>query len=94
MDQFSIAFPTGSVICTGRDYLICHQLGRKWKVYKVEDLLLFKRLMPVQNDPSMLLLEEHMLDSMTSAYFNEVQLLLTAILSASRKPYRISTAKR
>ena len=78
MNQFSVAFPRGAVVCTAGDHLICHNHGREWTVYKVEDLLLIKRLMPVQNDPSMLLIEEHMLDSMTPAYFNEVQLLLTA----------------
>ena len=77
MNQFSVAFPTGAVVCTAGDYLICHHLGREWTVYKIEDLLLIKRLIPAQDDPSMLLIEEHMLDSMTPAYFNEVQLLLT-----------------
>ena len=79
MDQFSIAFPMGSVVCAAGDYLICHHPGEKWKVYKVEDLLLVKRLVPLLNNPSALLIEEHMLDSMTPAYFNEVQLLLTAV---------------
>lgn len=81
MDQFSIAFPRGAVVCTAGDYLICHHLGREWRVYKVEDLLLLKRLIPVDNAPSMLLIEEHLLDSMTPAYFNEVQLLLTAFVA-------------
>lgn len=77
MDQFSIAFPKGAVACAPGDYLICHHSGDGWKVYRVEDILLIKRLVPFLNDPSMLLIEEHMLDSMPPAYFNEVQLLLT-----------------
>ena len=79
MDQFSIAFPKGSVVCAAGDYLICHHSGEEWRVYRVEDLLLVKRLVPLLNDPSTLLIEEHMLDSMTPAYANEVQLLLTAV---------------
>jgi hypothetical protein len=78
MDQFSITFPNGAVVCAAGDYLICRHSGEGWKVYRVEDLLLVKRLMPLANDPSTLFIEEHMLDSMTPAYFNEVQLLLTA----------------
>jgi hypothetical protein len=79
MDQFSIAFPKGAVVCAAGDYLICHHFGEGWKVYRVEDLLLVKRLVPSLNDSSTLLIEEHMLDSMTPAYFKEVQLLLTAV---------------
>lgn len=78
MAQFSIAFPNGSVVCAAGDYLICHHSGEGWKVYRVDDLLLVKRLVPALNDPSTLLVEEHMLDSMPPAYSNEVQLLVTA----------------
>lgn len=74
----SIAFPKGAVACAAGDYLICHEPGAGWQVYGVEDLLLVKRLVPVVNDPSALLIEEHLLDSMTPAYFNEIQLLVTA----------------
>jgi hypothetical protein len=78
VDQVSIAFPKGSVVCATGDYLICHHSGEGWKVYRVEDLLLVKRLLPLLNDPSALLVEEHTLDSIAPAYFNEVHLLLTA----------------
>lgn len=77
MDEFSIAFSKGSVVCAGGDYLICHRAGEGWKVYRVEDLLLVKRLVPLLTDPPALLIEEQMLDSMTPAYANEVQLLVT-----------------
>lgn len=76
MGEFSIAFSKGSVVCAPGDYLICHR-GEGWKVYKVEDLLLVKRLVPVLTDPPELLIEEHALDSMTPAYANEVQFLVT-----------------
>lgn len=79
MDQTSVFFPDGSVVCAPGDYLICHPSGERWKVYRVEDLLLVKRLVPMLTDPSALLVEEHMLDSVGPAYFNEVQLLLTAL---------------
>ncbi|WP_157237936.1 hypothetical protein [Desulfobacter curvatus] len=59
--------------------MICHHSPAGWQVYRVEDILLVKRLLPVRNDPSTLLIEEHMLDSMTPAYFNEVHLLLTVL---------------
>jgi hypothetical protein len=79
MDQYSVAFPEGAVVCTPRDYLICRHLGEGWQVYRVEDLLMVKRLIPRATDPPTLIIEEHLLDSMAPAYFNEVQLLLTAL---------------
>jgi|SRR5918911_2087022 hypothetical protein len=78
MDQFSFAFPIESVVCATGDYLICHHSGEAWQVYLVEDLLIVKRLVPLLNDPATLMLEEQLLDSMPPAYFNEVQLLVTA----------------
>ena len=78
MDQFSISFPAGSVVCAAGDYLARHDSDEGWEVFRVEDLLLVKRLLPVLNDPSAMLIEEHMLDSMPPAYADEVQLLLTA----------------
>ena len=78
MSEITVAFPSGSVICAPGDYLVCRNSGSRWKVYQVEDLLLIKRLIPVLNDPASLFIEEHMLDSMSPAYHNEVQLLLTA----------------
>jgi len=79
MDQFCVAFPKGSVVCAAGDYLICCHSGEERKIYRVEDLLLVKRLLPSLNDPSTLLIEEHTLDSMSPAYGSEVQLLLTAV---------------
>jgi hypothetical protein len=79
MNQFSIAFPKGAVVCAAGNYLICHPSPERWQVYRVEDILLVKRLVPLLDDPSILLIEEHMLDSMSPAYFNEAQLLLTAV---------------
>lgn len=81
MNQFSIAFPEGSVVCNAGDYLVCQCSATEWRVYRVEDILLIKRLVPFKQNPSILLIEEHMLDSMTPAYFNEVQLLLTVTAS-------------
>ena len=78
MDQFSFAFPIGSVVCATGDYLICRHSVEAWRVYLVEDILTIKRLVPLLNDPSTLMLEEQLLDSVAPAYFNEVQLLLTA----------------
>lgn len=79
MNPFSNVFPEGSVMCTAGDYLVCQQSTAEWRVYKVEDILLVVRLVPVENEPSILLIEDHMLDSMPPAYLNEVQLLLTVI---------------
>jgi hypothetical protein len=81
MDASFIRFPKGAVVCAPGDYLLCH--GRPtgcagWRVYRVEDLLLVKRLVPVLPDPATLMLEEQVLDSVAPAYFNDVQLLLTA----------------
>ena len=82
MDQFAIMFPQDAVICAPGDYLVCHQPDTGWQVYRVEDLLLLKRLIALLNNPSALMLEEHMLDSMAPAYFNEVHLLVTAFAPA------------
>lgn len=81
MELFSIDFPAGSVVCAAGDYLICRHSSEAWKVYRVDDLLLVKRLVPLLNDPRRLIVEEQMLDSISPAYFNEVQLLLTAFES-------------
>ncbi|MCS6303122.1 MAG: hypothetical protein H8K07_05590 [Nitrospira sp.] len=47
-------------------------------MYRVENIILVKRLLPLLNNPATLLIEEQMLDSMSPVYHNEVQLLLTA----------------
>ena len=78
MNQFSLAFPEGAAVCAAGDYLLCRRPGEAWRVYRVEDILTVKRLVPVVDDPSTLMLEEHLLDSVTPAYHEEVQLLLTA----------------
>ena len=78
MDEFVVAFPNGSVVCAPGDHLICHDSGAGWRVYLVEDLLLVKRLVPVLDKPSMLMIEEHLPDSVPPAYFNDVHLLVTA----------------
>jgi hypothetical protein len=47
-------------------------------VYRVDDLLLVKRLLPLSSDPSRLIVEEHAVDSVAPAYVQEVELLVTA----------------
>ena len=71
-------FPEGSVECAPRDYLICGPRDARWSVYRVDDILLVKRLMPRLTPPASLVAEEDVLDSMTPAYFREVQFLVTA----------------
>lgn len=78
MDQVFVNIPDGSVKCTPGDYLIFHRPDARWQVYRVEDLLLVKRLVAMPADPSALMIEGHALDSVAPAYFNEVHLLLTA----------------
>lgn len=78
MNLDALAFPPGSVVCAPGDYLICRHSGAGWQVYRVEDLLLVKRLVSCLTTPPTLALEEQLLDSMAPAYFNEVQLLLTS----------------
>jgi hypothetical protein len=79
MNNLSLSFPETSVVWAPGDFLICRcRPGERGRVYRVEDLLLAKRLIPHLPDPSTLSIEEHLLDSMAPAYFNEVQLLLTA----------------
>jgi len=78
MSEISVSFPSGSVVCAPGDYVVGRDSRSRWKVYQVEDLLLIKRLIPAVYDPASLLIEEHTLDSIVPAYYNEVQLLLTA----------------
>jgi hypothetical protein len=78
MEQIHLTFPEGSAVCAPGDYLICRRSGAGRQIYRVDDLLMVKRLVPSLNNHSALMLEEHLLDSMAPAYFNEVQLLLTA----------------
>lgn len=78
MTTVHLTFPEGAAVCAAGDYLIRREADKSWRAYRVEDLLAVQRLVPIQTDPSSLMVEEHLLDSMAPAYFNEVQLLLTA----------------
>ncbi|HSL69604.1 MAG TPA: hypothetical protein VK864_05140 [Longimicrobiales bacterium] len=77
-NEFSVFFPAESVRCGPGDYLVCRDPNGAWQVWQVEDLLLLKRLIPVASDPATLMVEEHLLDSVAPAYFNQVHLLVTA----------------
>ena len=79
MDPFAVTFPTGSLVCAAGDFLICRSSANGWRVYRVDDILLIRRLIPALSDPAMLMLEEHMLDSTPPAHFNEVQLVLSIV---------------
>lgn len=70
-------FPQGGVECMSGDYVICGQSGSRWEVYRVEDILLVRRLVARLTTPATLVVEDDLLDSMTPAYFGEVQFLLT-----------------
>jgi hypothetical protein len=74
----TLGFPEGSIECMPEDYIVRRRSGSRWEVYRVEDILSVKRLVPRSNDPLTLAFEEDLLDSMTPAYFGEVQLLVTA----------------
>jgi hypothetical protein len=73
------AFPPESVHCEQGDHLLCETPDGRVVVYRVDDLLLVKRLVRLGNEGSDLVLEELLLDSVAPAYFNEVHLLLTAL---------------
>jgi hypothetical protein len=73
------ALPPESVHCEPGDHLLCRTPDGGLVVYRVEDLLLVKRLVRLGSEGWDLALEEHFLDSMTPAYFNEVHLLLTEL---------------
>ena len=79
MESFSVEFPAGAAVCAAGDYLLPRRSAGGSEVYRVDDLVLLKRLVPSLSDPSTLLIEEHTLDSITPAYVNEVHLLLTAL---------------
>ncbi len=74
----SFQFPPGGIECRPGDYIIRREADGRWSVYRVEDVLLVKRLLVRSSTPASLALEEDVLDSMTPAYFREVQLLVTA----------------
>ena len=71
-------FPPGGIECRPGDHVICREASGRWIVYRVEDLLLVKRLIVPLSAPTSLALEEDLLDSITPAYFREVHLLLTS----------------
>lgn len=77
--QRTLEFPKGSVACAPEDYLVCRGVGSRWQVYRVEDVLAAKRLVPDPSAPAILLFEEDLLDSMAPAYLGDVLLLLTAL---------------
>jgi hypothetical protein len=78
MDGESFAFPDRSAVCSADDFLVCQDRDRRWRVHRVDDLVTLKRLVPVLDDPSALMVEGNLLDSMTPAYHGQVHLLLTA----------------
>lgn len=71
-------FPDGGVECASGDYLICRHAGSRWTVYRVDDILQVKRLVARLTPPATLVMEADLLDSITPAYFREVQFLVTA----------------
>lgn len=71
-------FPPGGIECRPGDHVICRAASGRWIVYRVDDVLLVKRLVVRPSTPASLALEEDLLDSITPAYFREVQLLLTS----------------
>ena len=73
----TISFPPGAPVCGPGDHLVCPLPSGRWGVYRVEDLLLVERLVPLLPDPSALMREANLLDSMAPAYDGEVHLLLT-----------------
>ncbi|SRR6266542_5976084 len=77
MELATYTFPPESVYCEPGDYLLCKMPDGKSVVYRVEDLLLVKRLVRFGTEPSDLVLEEHLLDSVAPAYLGEIHLLLT-----------------
>ncbi len=82
MAELSKSFPEGAPVCAAGDYLLCARPEGGWQLYRVEDLLLVRRLIPAADDPSLLLIEEELRDSMATAHADEVQLLLTAFAPA------------
>ena len=73
-----LAFPEGCIECRIGDYIIRRHADSLWYVYRLEDILSVKRLVPSQTRPMTLIAEEDLLDSMTPAYFAEVQFLVSA----------------
>ena len=78
MSDFFLTFPEKAVVCKPGDHLICSRPGKMVQVYLVEDIVMIKKLVPTQYDPSSLMVQEHFTDSMSPDYHNEVYLLLTA----------------
>ena len=81
MDLPTLKFPPGAHLCAPGDYVVRRTGVGRWELFRVDDLLLAKRLIPLAGDPGTLVPEEHTLDSAAPAYFDEVLLLLTAFES-------------
>lgn len=71
------AFPADSVECKVGDYLLCLQPDTRWHVYRVDDIVAVRRLVPSATSPVTLSPEDTLLDSLAPAYFGAVYLLLT-----------------
>jgi hypothetical protein len=76
----TLRFPPAAVECRGGDYLIRlirGGSGSPWRVFLVLDLVLLSRLIPLEGQGPLELIEErHAVDSMRPAYLDEIHLLV------------------
>jgi hypothetical protein len=76
--QTTLTFPKDSIEFLQGDYLISQTEDGRWKVFKVNELVLLSRLVPLKFKHGIELIEEkHTLNSVKPAYWGEIHLLLT-----------------
>ena len=78
MELTTYSFPDSAVQCEPGNYLLCQTPENDLIVYRVRDLLLVKRLIPLKIKPPALVIEDNLLDSVAPTYRDEVHLLLTS----------------
>jgi len=72
-----LRFPPDSVECKAGDYLVNEVGPGRWLVHRVEDIVTFARMVPLRLPAGVELIEEqHLLDSRSPAYSNDLFLLL------------------
>jgi hypothetical protein len=75
----TLKFPPDAIECRSGDYLLKTIAGSHWQVFRVQELVLISRLIPLSSLDSVELIEEkHALDSVRPWRMDEIHLLITA----------------
>ena len=80
MEIIDYQFPVGAVVCEQGDYLFCGEPGGEHKLYRVEDLVLIRKLYRMTGEAEPTYFEaERLVDSAGPHYPDEIHLLLMIV---------------